>query len=353
MARPDKDREQEQQDTPKSRRSQRRAAVRASERAARAARHAEPEDWNRRLIIGSIVAAIIVAFGFIGFGWYQTQIKPLGKTVLRVNETTISLGHLERRMELERERNFIFSGTNQNLLQLPELVIDQLEAGIVLLDGLSELGLSVTDEDVAAEVRSRGGLADEVEASIYADELRQQVEDSGLKAGEYELLLRTEIAQDKAQAYFVYVGPQSEEQARGQVMALRDRVQADEVLQRLESGEDFLAVGEELALNPENLEIDWTPRGGTSTIIEDVEEFLFSAEEGELSEVFELGETFYVAQLLERDPDRELGEDQRTAVGSRELDTWVRDLRESYNEQGLVERNFDEDDAIRALDDIL
>lgn len=349
MAKPD---ERDKQDEPKSRRSQRRAQERAARRSERV-RHGDSEDWNRRLIIGSIIAVIIIAFGFIAFGWYQTQIRPLGKTVLRVDDTKVSLGHLERRMELERNRNFLFSQNSQNLLQLPDVVIDQIEAEVVLLDSLPELGLSVTDEDVAAEVRSRGGLADEVEASIYAEELHQQVDDSGLHANEYELMLRAQIAQDKARDYFVYTGPQSEEQIRGQVMALGDQERADEAVQRLESGEDFLAVGEDIALNPQSLEIDWTPRGATTTITQDVEDFLFSAGAGELSEPLELGGTFYVAQLLERDPDRELDEDQRTAVATRELDQWVKDQRTSFAEQGLVERNFDQDDAIRALDDIL
>src|SRR3990170_5042717 len=67
----------------------------------RAAQRVDPERFNRLLILGGVIAVILLAFGVIGYGWDATQIKPLSKTVLRVGDTKVSFGHLERRMELE------------------------------------------------------------------------------------------------------------------------------------------------------------------------------------------------------------------------------------------------------------
>jgi parvulin-like peptidyl-prolyl isomerase len=350
----DRDRERDKQDEPKSTRTRRRALQRAAERRERAQRSGvtDTEGLNRRLIIGSVIVIVLAAIGFIAFGWYQTQIKPLGKTVLRVGDIEYSLGHLENRMRLERKENQAFTETSQNLLQLPDIMIDRLEAEATLIEGLKELKLEVTDEDLAAEIRSRGGLAEDVEANVYADEVRKQVNDSGLNRGEYELMLRADIAERKARDYFLFLGPTEEPQVRANVMLFDDQELAQQALQRLEAGENFVAVAEEISLSPQSVGVDWVPRG-SGRLSDEVEEFLFSAEEGEHSELIEAFSFFYIAELLERDETRPLDDSQRQSVASRELDEWVAGLRESFVEAGTTERNFSQDDAIKALDDII
>jgi phytoene dehydrogenase-like protein len=53
--------------------------------------------------------------------------------------------------------------------------------------------------------------------------------------------------------------------------------------------------------------------------------------------------------LLERDDERELTDDQRESVASRELRDWIDGLRDSLD----IERDLSRDDAERALTDIL
>src|SRR3990172_8549929 len=126
----------------------------------RGAHRVDAERWNRLLILGGVVAVILVALGIIGFGWYQTHIRPLGKTVLRVADTKISLAHLERRMRLERqEQPFAFQG--ESLLQLPDLVLSQLEVEATLLEGAEQLDITVTEEEVDAKIREEGNLAED------------------------------------------------------------------------------------------------------------------------------------------------------------------------------------------------
>lgn len=329
--------------------SKARPQVRVDER--QRATHADPEDWNRRLIIGGVVAAIAAVIVLIGFGWWWTQIKPLGATVLRVEDTEFSLSHLERRMELELQNNLALYQSEQGAFLLSQGVMQQLEREGKLLAGASELNdITVTDEEVDAEIRERGGLAAGAPPGDFVSELERQVDDSGLKKGEYLQMVRAQLLDEKVRNYFTFVAPESEEQARARWIALRDDQEAEDVLARLEAGEDFGEVAREVSTDTVTAEsggeLGWRPRGGF--FIDDVEDFLFGAESGERSDVISTSFGSYIVELLERDEDRELDDSQRGAVATRLVNEWF----DSLDSKLTVERNLSQDDEIRALNDV-
>lgn len=312
---------------------------------------ADAERWHRLLIVGGVAAVIVIAAGVIVFGWYQTQIKPLGKTVLQVGEIEFSLGHLERRMSLMYEESPFFQQGGQGLLALPDTVMFQLEREGKLLEAAGELNISVSEEEVAAEIRDLGGLAEDVEPNLFAEEFRRQVEESGLKESEYRQKLKAELLEEKVRNYFVYLAPAEEPQVRGRYLVLDDETKAQEALGRLQAGEDFATVASQVSVaggtGQQQGEIDWSPRGGLAFAPKEVEDFLFEAQPGQLSDVIPVSDFFYIAQLLERDDRRPLDDQQRPRVAEREMDEWLDGLSLT------VERNFTEEDAVRALEDIL
>ncbi len=339
-------------DASRSRRAQRREAERQGRKAAQQAREERAEErerTNHRLILGGVIAVIVIAVGFIAFGWYQTQIKPLSKTVLRVEEIEYDLGHVERRMDLELERSTFYLQSQQNLLLLPQIVVDQLTAEAILLTSGESLNQTVTDEDVAAEVRFRGALADDVEADVYAEVLRNQVDESGLKRGEYERMLRASVMEDKLRDYFQYLAPQEEDQIRATIIQVNNQEDADRAIQLLGEGEEFNAVAVMVDANPEALDLDWFARGGSPQVVADVEDFLFAAEVGDRSEAIEMFGLYFIAELLEREDGRQLEADQRQRVAERELDAWAAAQREELE---IVE-DMTTEDINTAFEDIL
>ena len=346
------DKTRQQKDEPRSRRAERRAAERRRAQAdtKQKKEHPDAEVSNRRLIVGAVIAVVIVALGFIAFGWYQTEIRPFNKTVLRVEETKYNLSHLQRRMQLELDTGFNFSFGSASILNLPEFVRAQLEGEAALLEGIGDLEIEVTDEDVAAEIRRRGGLADDVEPSVFADEVRDQVDRSGLKQNEYDLMLRGFLAEQRAQNYFLFLGATEEPQVRGRMIILNEEGEEDanEALARLEAGEDFMVVALEVTLAPNIIEIDWFERDGNETVFEDVQDFFFDAEVGERSGVIAQRNFFYIVEVLEKDEARLLDDAQREAVADRELGDWINDLRDSLD----IDRNLTQDDGIKALENL-
>jgi len=309
------------------------------------------EQINRLLIIGGVVAVVLIAAGVIIYGWYATQIKPLGNTVLQVGETKFTLGHLERRLKQELPDDPATVGSQ--ILTYPERVMIDFQREGLLIEGSAELNVAVTEEDVAAEVRSRGGLAEDVEPKLYASEFSRQVKESGLHEGEYRQQLKADIYERRVRDYFTYVAPPTEAQVRGRWIVTDDRAAADAALIRLGAGEAFEDVATALSLDnvggTRQADLPWTPRGTFGLIPPDVEDYLFTAEPQAISDVIEDDNGFYVVQVIERDDNRALEEQQRNQVASRDMNKWLEDLVNRIP----VERHFDDDDSINALNDVL
>ncbi len=349
------DRNRQQKNEPRSRRAERRAAERrqAQSDTKQEQEHPNAESSNRRLIIGAVIAVIIAAVGLIAFGWYQTEVRPFGKTVLRVEETKYNLSHLQRRMQLELDTGFNFALGNPSILDLPNFMISQLEGEASLLEGISELDIEITDADVVAEIRRRGGLAEDVEPSVFADEVRNQVDRSGLKQNEYDLMLRGFIAEQQAHDYFVFLGPIEEPQVRGRMIILEDdgpdaEEEAAAVLARLDAGEDFMVVALEVMLVASAIDVDWFERDGEPSVFEDVQDFYFDAAAGDRSDIITQRDFFYIVEVLEKDDARPLDDDQRSRVADRALGDWINGLRDSLN----IERDLSQEDGIRALNEL-
>ena len=314
------------------------------------ARHTDGEKWANRLIIGGFVAVVLLVVGLIAFGWWWTQIRPLDKTILRVENTEFNLRHLQRRV------NFSANQFSANIFQsfsgvdFVNLVLAQLEREAKLLEAADELDISVTDEEMDAEINRRGNLAQGADSDVFASELRRQVDESGLKLNEFLQMIRADLLEVKAVDRFAEDAPDSDPQVRARwLFTDRDNGElAQTVLERLQAGEEFDAIDTELA-DIASTEIDWSPRFPAQFPSDDAEEFLFSAEVDEFSEVIQTSTSLYIVQLLEREDDRELDDRQRQIFGVQELNSWLLELDSRLN----IDRDINIEDAARALSDIL
>ena len=317
-------------------------------------RRADPERGTRFLSVGGVAAALLIVAGLIGFGWYQTQIAPRAKTVLNVGETKFNLAHLERRMSLMLAENSFFLQSPEILESLPAIVLDRLEQEGKLLEAAGELGdITISAEELDAKIREGGGLAADVPPADFVAQLGRQIKESGLKEDEFLQMLRAELLEEKVRTDFTEIAPEREPQVRARWIVLEDQEQADDALERLDADEDFAAVALDLSTDTvtaeEGGELDWRTRAGSPFMPEEVEDFLFAAEAGQRSGIISTSFGLYIVEALEHDDDRELDEGQRPLVGSRLMTDWFADLDEILN----IKRDLSQDDAIRALNNIL
>ncbi len=309
-------------------------------------RAADTEHITRLFVVGGVVAVIIIAAGVIAFGWYQTQIKPLSKTVLQVGSVKYSLGHLERRMTYQKEQTTYYD-QGQAALQLPDDTISQLEVEAKLLQGASELNITVTDEEFATEIKERGNVAEDAKPDVYAAAFQKQVKDSGLHEGEYRQMVKADLLQTKVFDYYRFIAAPSEPQIRANYLIADTQENADEALTRVRAGEDFKTVGDDVSGGQGSGVLEWTPRGGSAFLPQAIEDFLFDqAQVGQVSDPQPVGSLFYVTQLLERDPNRALDDQGRERVAQREISKWLDGLKLTTTQ------HFSDEDRNRALDDV-
>jgi parvulin-like peptidyl-prolyl isomerase len=311
----------------------------------------DPDRVNRLLILGGVAAVILIAIGVIGYGWYATHIKPLGRTVLQVGDAKVSLGHLERRMSMRYDSNPLAYNTD-TILSLPDEVYNTLQYELILLQAAPQIDVEVTDEELDTEIRNRGSLAPDAQPQLVAQAFRRQVDDSGLKADEYRQMVRAELLREKVLNYFVFLAPSAETQVRVQWMVFESKEEADAALARVNGGEDFATVANEVSIQSQSAQdggiVEWSPRGTYPD--EKIETFLFDdAAPDEVSDVLVTDQFYYVIKLLGREVDRPLDEGQRRLVANRAMTDW---LDEAQQEIG-VEQHFSDEDAVRAINDIL
>jgi foldase protein PrsA len=99
-------------------------------------------------------------------------------------------------------------------------------------------------------------------------------------------------------------------------------------LSRLESGEDFAALANELSQDPGSPDGDlgWFPRG---MMVPEFEEAAFSLEPGATSDPVQTTYGYHIIQVLERDDNRELEEPILEQRKSSALSDWLTEQRTS------------------------
>jgi len=166
-----------------------------------------------------------------------------------------------------------------------------------------------------------------VEASLLEQKLRQ-------KLGEQ---VPTTEEQVHARHILIKVDAEAEDQEAAQQEA---RARAEEVFERLQAGEDFAELAQELSDDPgskeEGGDLGWFGRG---RMLPEFEAVAFSLPVGEISEPFTTTYGYHILQVLERDPERELDEFTLAQRRNQAFDDWLQERRRTAN----IERHWSPD----------
>ena len=112
------------------------------------------DDSRQRLLVIVVAAAIIVAVALPVYGYYRDNIASAHSVVSRVGDAEFDLGYLLKLSKSEA-RVAILGGAAaaSDIQSIPFIVLEQLEAGQVVRQKGSELGVELTEEEVDAAIR--------------------------------------------------------------------------------------------------------------------------------------------------------------------------------------------------------
>ncbi len=142
---------------------------------------------------------------------------------------------------------------------------------------------------------------------LYAEFLTALREATGMSEAEYLQTVKADLLENKMKEYAARNVPTSERQIHARHILVETQEEAEAVLERLEAGEDFAALAEELSQDPGSAEeggdLGWFPR---RQMVTEFDEAAFSLSPGEISDIVETSFGFHIIKVEDVDEDREL-----------------------------------------------
>jgi hypothetical protein len=291
--------------------------------------------WSREF---RLQVAVITAFGLllaiiggvIGYAffqdYYEEHVQLPHSKAIQVGETTLNLDYFARRLKFlltsigftdaSQAQAAIAAGTS--MLEREELLRQRAPA---------DLGVSVSPEEVELEISDRLGLAQsdpEAFAKAYEPELKK----SGLSDKEYRQMIEADLLSGKVQEVFSLSVPQTMEQVRMRQIQVGTEDEALSVVKRLDGGEDFGDLARELSLDSATKdkggERDWVARDELDLSYAGK---VLALEVGTHSQPIPGPGGYFIFEVEEKQPDREVTPEQRSSISSSYFSLWVNEQR--------------------------
>ncbi len=314
------------------------------------------EQSARLLIFGGVALIVIIALGFLAFGYWYTVVKPRSRTVLRVESQTVSYTAMKRRMGYEFLKNTSYQ--SQNGLQILPAAAYQaaLNELTEVTQAESRLGVTLTDAEFDAAFRTRIVVAPAADQRTFADGLRKELDKSGLTRTELERVVRADALETKIRDKFKAEAPATQPQAKLDVINAATEDAAKKAIDRLNAGEDFATVAKEVSKEPDVQTTggrhEYGAKGSFSAVYDD---YAFSGEVGKVSAPLPSGGTppaFYVVRVVDRS-DQPVTETQKPALASAKLTEWLKTTQDDLDANGKIKKDWDQQSQLDALQSVV
>jgi len=219
----------------------------------------------------------------------------------------------------------------ERLAQARRQVLEQMIDQELIRQAAAAMGVSISESQLESslqEIIDESGGQDRFDQSLQAmgntyDDFRQMLLDQLLSEGVYGAVTAS-ISSTAEQVH-----------ARHILVATRER--AEEVLARLQAGEDFSYLAREYSEDISSREtggdVGFFPRG---IMPPEVEEVAFTAQVGEVSGVIESQFGFHIIQVLEKE-EREIAVEVFENLRQQTFMQWLQERREGSTIERLVE----------------
>jgi hypothetical protein len=185
--------------------------------------HLQKQKRRQRIIfIGGItvIAAVIL---IVLVGWFMGIYRPLRQTVLKVNDTKFDASYYIDVLEIAAANQ-----QDANMQMLASSVAQQIAQGELMMQGAEKLGITVSDDEIKKTLKDSGApMSDAYKGLVGAQLLETRLKDK----------------------YFGPQVPESDKQVHIMTMLVESERVANEVRNRLQSGDNFTALAGEFAQN--------------------------------------------------------------------------------------------------------
>ncbi len=363
---------------------------------------------QRWLYAGLGIVAVLV-LGILAFGLYSEAVLKPASPVALVNGTSIRTEEYQKRVQyrrfllysdLEEARNAlaqfdsedekmqaIIDYYQQNIQQIETKVstvgwdvLDEMIDGELVRQEAVKRGLTVTAEEVEKSTLEQFGYRPDrptptptpITATVpitatptptpsptpsreqaqknYQDYLAVLQSVAGFTDGDYKKLVEASLSYKQLQQVLADEVPTTAEQVHAYHILVETEEEALDVMKRLEEGEDFAALAEEVSVDPGTKDtggdLGWFPRG---VMVGPFEEAAFALQAGEIvTAPVQTQFGHHIIRVEEHEQDRELEPGTLAMRKNSALSDWLEEERQTADIQNFWTPDKVPDDEIAA-----
>jgi parvulin-like peptidyl-prolyl isomerase len=219
----------------------------------------------------------------------------------------------------------------ERLAQARRQVLEQMIDQELIRQAAVEMGVSISEAELESSIQ------DIIDQSGGQDQFNQSLQDMDTTyEGFRQMLLDQLLSEAVYAAVTASISPMAE-QVHARHILLPTREQAEEVLARLQAGEDFSYLAreysEDISSRESGGDIGFFPRG---VMPPEVEGVAFSLPVGDTSGIVETQFGFHIVQVLERE-EREIAVEVFENLRQQTFMQWLQDRREGATIERFVE----------------
>ena len=220
--------------------------------------------WQRQTRIRHIIIIAVAIFlagilGYVGYGYYNSEIKPSHGIVIEVNDVSFNMGYYMKMLDAQTknmEPSYVYYWTDTIARYIEDAELMRQEA--------KALDIVASREEIDTAIEEKEYPNDK----LYRD------------------IVETEILYQKLSGYFDSALPDTVEQAHVQVMLVESQEMADAVMAKIKSSGNFTALVDEFSCNPQiEGDLGWLPQELMPHSL--IGELAFSLEPGETSKIYD------------------------------------------------------------------
>lgn len=305
---------------------------------------AETEKRRRLLIVLLIVVAVVSSVSIVGYGYYDTSVRPWNQRILKVNGTVIDMRTFVKTLRLYQSSVSYYSSQ----AEWAQSVAGILEQNELARQSLAELGVDVRDitssEAVDAKLRehlvSYGYMSDNATDGEFQEgrkSFKKALKKLELSLDSYEKLaiepglISAELQKQIGDRDYPEGGSLDHAQVQALLVAGAD--DAAQLRARWEAGEAFDTLISEKAVSSYQRDfatdnatmVEWVAKGTKSAAFDD---FVFNATPGVLSDPIQDSDdtgSYWLAKVVARE-SRALSDGDRETLVSEAFTKWLEEV---------------------------
>jgi parvulin-like peptidyl-prolyl isomerase len=242
-----------------------------------------------------------------------------------VNGQPVFLSDYENELARYQQAEADLGATGANY---PQIVIDTLVERELIRQAAAASGVTVTEE----EVNTR--LAELQEASGSIENFAAWLQTNQWTEAEFREALTAELLTQKMIEIITANVPTAAEQIHARYIRVDDETLAQTLLDQVNTGTDFGELARQYSLDTLSAQGggDMGFFSAGTLLVPELDAVAFTLQPGQTSQViavtnFDGSPTYYILQVIERDPQRPLEGNQRSALLEQTINSWIEGLR--------------------------